>query len=169
MALWIDLATTRPGLVRIRFEEHENHDSGDRNVEPNRKRKACDSAVHREPARQREKERREHHRQRDDGKDYVAGQNGKVQRAHRAVAGKNRVAMQRVVHDVADEKNRREREGQQHAGAMRFPVVMFDKIQSHAECNGAQSIQKRVEGRQKHPAPGEIRRSMMHVQQPQQK
>src|SRR5207237_2885865 len=62
-----------PGLVRIRFEEHENHHAGDRNVEPNGERQACDSAVHREPARQREKERREHHRQRDDGKDYVAG------------------------------------------------------------------------------------------------
>src|SRR5229473_7484504 len=62
-----------PDLVRIRLEEHENHHAGDRNVEPNGERQACDSAVHREPARQREKECREHHRQRDDGKDYVAG------------------------------------------------------------------------------------------------
>jgi hypothetical protein len=52
--------------------------------------------------------------------------------------------------------------------AMRLPVVMFDEIQSHAERHRAQSVQKRVEGRQKHPAPGEISRSMMHVQQPQQ-
>jgi hypothetical protein len=29
----------------------------------------------------------------------------------------NRVSLQRVVHDVADEKNGREREGQQHAFA----------------------------------------------------
>ncbi len=62
-----------PGLVGIRLEEHENHHAGDRNVEPNGERQACDSAVHFEPARQREKERGEHHRQRDDGKDYVAG------------------------------------------------------------------------------------------------
>src|SRR5258708_31306741 len=62
--------------------------------------------------------------------------------------------MQCVVHDVADEKKGREREGQQHARAMRFPVVMFDEIQSHAERHRAQSVQKRVEGRQKHPAPG---------------
>ena len=61
------------GRVRIRLEEHENHHAGDRNVEPNGERQARDSAVHREPARQREKQRREHHRQRDDGKDYVAG------------------------------------------------------------------------------------------------
>jgi hypothetical protein len=45
---------------------------------------------------------------------------------------------------------------------------VFSEIQSHAERNRAQSVQKRVEGRQKHPAPGEISRSMMHVQQPQQ-
>jgi len=46
--------------------------------------------------------------------------------------------------------------------------VVFDEIQSDAERNRAQSVQKRVEGRQKHPAADEISRSMMHVQQPQQ-
>src|SRR6266516_1172339 len=60
-------------LVRVHFEEHKNHHAGDRNVEPNGKRETCNSPVHRESARQRQKERREHHRQRDDGKDYVAG------------------------------------------------------------------------------------------------
>src|SRR5258708_20585436 len=60
------------GLVRIRLEEHKNHHPSDRNVEPNGERPACDSAVHRKPARQREKERRQHHWQGDDGKDYVA-------------------------------------------------------------------------------------------------
>jgi hypothetical protein len=69
----LNQAASIPDLVRICFEEHENHDTGDRNVEPNGERQACDSAVHREPARQREKERGEHHRQRDDRKDYVAG------------------------------------------------------------------------------------------------
>ena len=73
MALCIDLATTRSDLVRIRLEEHENHHASDGNVEPDGERKACDSAVHCEPARQREKERREHHRQRDDGENNVAG------------------------------------------------------------------------------------------------
>ena len=68
--------------------------------------------------------------------------------------------MQYVVHDVADEKNGRERERQQHARAMRLPVVMFDEIQSHAERNRTQSVQKRVKDRQEHPAPGEISRSM---------
>ena len=61
------------GLIRVGPEEDEYHHAGDRNVEPDGEGKACDSAVHREPARQREKERREHHWQRDDGKDYVAG------------------------------------------------------------------------------------------------
>ena len=61
------------GLVRIRLEQHENHYAGDGNVEPNGECEACDSAVHRETARQREKERGQHHWQSDDGKDYVAG------------------------------------------------------------------------------------------------
>jgi hypothetical protein len=76
--------------------------------------------------------------------------------------------MQRVVHDVADEKDGREREGQQHARAMRFLVAMFDEVQSHAQRNRAQSVQKGVKRRQKHPAPGEVSRSTMHVQEPQQ-
>src|SRR5258705_10833666 len=60
-------------LVRIHFEEHKNHHAGDRNVEPNGKRETRNSPVHCESAGQREKERREHHRQREHGKDYVAG------------------------------------------------------------------------------------------------
>jgi len=61
------------GLVHVHFEEDENHHTGERNVQPDRERPACNPPVHREPARQREKERYQHHRQRDDGKDYVAG------------------------------------------------------------------------------------------------
>jgi hypothetical protein len=48
----LNQAASIPSLVRIRPEEHENHDPGDRNVEPNGERQACDPAVHREPARQ---------------------------------------------------------------------------------------------------------------------
>jgi len=156
------------GLVRIGPQEHEHRNSSDRNVEPYRVRPARNSAVHREPARQREKECGEDHGQSDDRKNYVAGQNGKVQHAHGAVAGKNRVAVQCMVDDVTHEKSGREPEGQQHARAMGFPVVMFDEIQARAERNGAQSVQKRIERRQKHPPPGEISRRMMHVEQPEQ-
>jgi hypothetical protein len=60
-------------LIRVCLQEHENHHTGDRNVEPNGEGQTCDSAVHREPARQREEERRQHHGQSDDGEDYVAG------------------------------------------------------------------------------------------------
>src|SRR4030081_259786 len=69
----LNQADPYPGLVHIRFEEHEDHHTGDRNVEPDRERPAGDPAVHREPSGQREKESREHHRQRDNRKDYVAG------------------------------------------------------------------------------------------------
>ena len=61
------------GSVCVRLEEHENDYAGDRNIEPNGEGKTRDSPVHRESTGQREKERREYHRQRDDGKDYVAG------------------------------------------------------------------------------------------------
>jgi hypothetical protein len=136
-----------PRLVDVRLEEHEDHHAGDRNVEPDGERPACDSAVHREAARQREEECRQHYRQRDDGKDDVAGQNGKVQRPHRAVTGKYRVPVQRMVHDVADQKNGGEREGQQHARAMCFLVAMLDEIQSDAQRNRTQPVQHRVECR----------------------
>ena len=75
--------------------EHENHHDGDRNVEPNGVRQLPFGSASRTGS-QREKERREHHRQRDDGRDYMAGQNGKVQCAHWAVTAKNRVAVQCV-------------------------------------------------------------------------
>ena len=60
-------------LVCIEPQEHEHYNSSDRNVEPYGVRPACNSAVHREPARQREKERGENHGQGDDRKNYVAG------------------------------------------------------------------------------------------------
>jgi hypothetical protein len=98
-------------LVRIRLEERENHHAGDRNVEPDGERQACDSAVHRESTRQREKN--------------VVSTIGratmeritwlaKMERYSVRTGprpGKNRVAVQCMVHDVADEKNGREREG----------------------------------------------------------
>jgi hypothetical protein len=71
LPLLISRINTR--LVDIYLEEHEDHYAGDRNVQPNGERQARDSAVHREPARQREKECREHHRQSDDGKGHMAG------------------------------------------------------------------------------------------------
>ena len=49
--------------------------------------------MHGEAAREREKEGGEDHGQSDDGENYVARQDGKVQRAHSAVARKNRVAV----------------------------------------------------------------------------
>ena len=73
-----------------------------------------------------------------------------------------------MVDDVADEKSEREREGQQHARAMRFPIVMLDEIQAGAERNSAQSVQKRIEGRQEHPSADEISGRMMDVEQPEQ-
>src|SRR5260370_14930475 len=68
----LNQAGSIPSLVRIRLEEHENHHPGDRYIEPNGERPACDSAVHREPARQRKKERCQHHRHVPPREDYLA-------------------------------------------------------------------------------------------------
>jgi hypothetical protein len=46
------------------------------------------------------------------------------------VTGENRVAMQCMVRDVANEKKRRECESEQHAGAMRISIALFDEPQS---------------------------------------
>ena len=155
-------------LVRVHLKKREDHHAGDRDIEPDGKGDNRDAAVQGEAAGQREKECGEHHGQGDDGEDNVAGQDGKVERAHRAVAGENRIAVQRVAHDVADEKRGREDEGQQHAGAMSIAVTMFDEIQAHAKSSRAEAVEQGVEGGQKHPAAGEIGRSVMHVKQPQQ-
>jgi len=81
-----------------------------------------------EAAGQRKEESDEHHGQSDDGEDDVAGQDGKIQRAHRAMAGEDRISVQRVVDDVADQKCGREDESQQHAGAMGVAVAVLNEI-----------------------------------------
>ena len=98
----------------------------------------------------------------------MARQNRKVHRAQRAVARETGVAVERVVHDVANEEEGGEREGQEHAGAMRLLIAMLNEIQAYAERSRAQSVEGRIKGRQKHPAPSKIGRSMVQVEQPQE-
>jgi len=83
------------------------------------------------------------------------------------MAGENRIAVQGMVQNVADQEYGREREGQQHARAMCFSVAVLDVIQPHAERCGAKCVQHRVESRQKRPPRGEISRCVMEVEQPQ--
>jgi hypothetical protein len=154
--------------VGVRVQEQKDNDTGNRNVEPNRKGKTRNAAMGFEPAREREKESDQDHGQGDDGKNHMAGQNGKVQGAHRSVPRKERVAVQRVIGDVTDQKNRRKYERKKHAITMRFPVAMFDEVKADAKCDRARAIQERVESGEKHPATGEIRGSVMNVKQPQQ-
>jgi hypothetical protein len=157
-ALWLCDAE----LVRIRLGEHENHDGGDRNVQANGKRQARNSAVHREAARSEKKNVVSTIGNATIEKDHVPG---KMEGTPCAPGPSREKSCCRAVRGsrVADEKNGREREGQEHVRAMRFAIAMFDEIQSHAKPDRAQSVQERVEGRQKHPALGKISRSMTHV------
>jgi hypothetical protein len=52
---------------------------------------------------------------------------------------------------------------------MRTPFLVFDEIQAHAQCDGAQTVQQGIELRQEDPLSREGGRRMVQIQQPQQK
>jgi len=73
---------------------------------------------------------------------------------NRAVAGENRVAVQRVVHDVADEKTEENAKASSMLVRCAFRLrCLMNTI--HAERNRAQTFRSAVEGRQTSSA-GEI-------------
>jgi hypothetical protein len=57
------------------------------------------------------------------------------------MTGKDGVTVQCVIRDVTDEKNRRERECENHACAMGPDIVMSDEVKSHAQRDRGQTIQ----------------------------
>ena len=60
------------------MEHQEDDHAGDRNVKPNRKSETRNSLVGAEPTAEREQKGHQHHRQRDDRKHDVRGENGKI-------------------------------------------------------------------------------------------
>ena len=54
-----------------------------------------------------------------------------------------RIAMESMIHDIADQEQGRKAKRHEHAGSMGFPISVLDEIQPDAERTGAQAIQGR--------------------------
>ena len=105
--------------------------------------------------------------QSDDGENDVARQNGKVHRAHRAVAS-GKIARREARGSRCSSRERPPRTQKPTAcsALMRLPVAVLDEIQAHAE-RSRMPFRTCIEGRKTSSA-SEIGRSTMDVQQPQQ-
>jgi hypothetical protein len=52
---------------------------------------------------------------------------------------------------------------------MGSPIPVLDEIETHAECDGAQTVEQGVEPRQKDPLARQGWRRVVNIEQPQQK
>ena len=136
-------------------------DAGDRDVKPQREGVTGDGAVEREASREREEEGNQDHRQRDDRREDVWGeQDPEIEEAGDGVrGGKVCVAVQRVVGDVGDQEERREEERGKHAGAVFRDRAMLDVRDAEEQGDGAEGVQRGVERREEGKlGAGDVRR-----------
>ena len=98
----------------------------------------------------------------------MADEDGQVDGADGAVARENHIPVERMVGDVADEKQRREGEGGHHRGAMAADLAMANEVKTGQQRDDAKAVQDSIQRGQKHQALGILRRRVMHVDQPQQ-
>ena len=95
----------------------------------------------RDAARERKEKRDEHQGQRDDGENDVAGEQREIERAEGGVERIADVAVQRVVRDVADQKQRGEDEGRDHRRAVLLDVVRADEGVADEQRRGGEAVE----------------------------
>ena len=150
-------------------EHHVGDDAGDGYVEPEGEGPAGDGAVLADAAGEREEEGYEDQRERDDGEENVAAEEPEIKGAKGGSGGVLYVSVQRVVQDVADQKERGEDKGGDHGRAVPGDFAGLDEGEADEQGDGAEAVQDGVERRQK----GELRagcvRGGVHVNQPEEK
>ena len=129
---------------------------------------ARDAAVLRDAAGEREEKRDEDQRQSDDGQNDVAREQREIKRAEGGVERIADVAVQRVMGDVAHEKQRGEDEGRDHRRAVLLDVVRADEGVADQERSGGEAVEDCVHGGQE----GVLRaggRGGMNIDEPEKK
>ena len=76
------------------------------------------------------------------------------------------IAAEGMVHDIADEEQRREAERHEHARSMGAHILVLDEIQTRAESDGAQTVQQCIEARQEDPLLRQGGRRTVYVEKP---
>jgi hypothetical protein len=144
-------------------------DAGDRDIKPKRKSPARDPAMLREAPGERKEERDQHHGQRHNSQDDVACQQRQVERAQRCMGGVPDVSVQRVVNDVAHQKERGEDERRDHQGAVSGNFARADESVADEQRHGGEAIEDGVQPGQKDEARIAGIRCWMHVDEPEEK
>ncbi len=110
----------------------------------------------------------QHQWQRHDGEDDVAGKQWQVDRPQSRVCRVAHIAVQRVVQDVADQKQRGEAEGGDHGRAMRLDIARPDEGVADEQGSGRQAVEDCVQRGQKSVLRAGSRGGM-NVDEPEQK
>ena len=92
-----------------------------------------------------------------------------INRPHRAKSRKVRLAMQRMIGDVADQKEGRENKRYDHRHAMGRNIPLANEIKASEQSDRAQPVEHRIQRRQKAKPRGRSIERMVEVKQPQQK
>ena len=118
---------------------------------------------------EREEKGDENQRQSDDGQQDVAGEKRQIKRAQGRVGWVADVAVQSVMKNVADEKERGEGKGGEHGGTMGRDAVGADEGVADEEGDGAEAVERGVEGGKKCVAEAGCVGGGMEVDQPEEK
>jgi len=105
----------------------------------------------------------------DHTQENMADKDSKVDRLDQTVARIMTLAMQRVIHDVADQKQRREAEGGEHGCPVRRNSLCSNEGVADEQGRGAQSIEERIECRQERQFDTGRVCGRMDVDQPEEK
>ena len=142
----------RLSLRRVAAPQHQVHDdAGDGHVEPDGEGDPGDLPVPVEALLERADERRYRERWHGDGEDRVRQKDRQVDGAHPAGARVARGAGLEVIREIADEEERRDGQGREHAAPVRLAAARLDERESRDEKHRARPVEAGVERRE----PGE--------------
>lgn len=134
VARWIE-------AVAEQIDDHARY----RHVHPDRPGPARNLAMAREVAAQRPPQRNQRQRHDRRGENDVRNQDAEIDRTDRAPPLKAHVADVIVIGRVGDEEQGRDREGAQHAGAMRPNPAHPDKYETGQQQDRGDAVQDRIE------------------------
>ena len=170
--LWLDDLLAHQAIRRLLLRQAQHHVSdhaGDRDVEPEWKGPAGKLAVLRKAAGERKEQGDQEKRQRDYGQHNVAGEERKIKRTIGGKGGITDVSVERVMKDVAHEKERGEDECCDHGSAVGGNLACADKGKADEQSRGAEAVEQGIERGQKSKTRAGSVCGRMHINQPKEK
>lgn len=97
-----------------KLEHKEDHDSGNRNIQPDWKSPFGNFTMGTELTREGKQKRTQHQRYHKDRKHDVRNENKEIHRPNKALPGKRSISYKMMVHDITDQEERRSYKGSNH-------------------------------------------------------